>query len=135
MLGLSVVTLTGSLPWANLPAGVGVWTGVPTFAAPVSFTGDIASHLIPALTDTYDLGSPTKLWNQAYISQLNAVVFALETQTLFGGYTTIGHGAGTLGADIASADTTVNFGQTMTVGDFVRVRGWGSRTGRLACRS
>lgn len=84
--------------------------------------GHLAVHLIPAATDTYDIGRPDRLWSQGYLSQLNAILFAIETQTLFGGYATIGHDAGTLGADVSSVATTVDFGKTMTVGDFILIR-------------
>lgn len=85
-------------------------------------SGGVTSSLLPTTTDTFDLGAVNKIWNQAFISQLNAIVFAQTTATLFGGYSIIGKQAGSVSADIASAATTVNFGQTMTPGDWILIR-------------
>ena len=113
----------GAIPAADIAAGTfgaGAWV----FTGDVATNGGISSSLIPTATDTYNLGSYAKLWSQGYLSKLNAIVFALNTQTLFGGYSTIGYGAGAFGADVAAADTTINFGTSMTsyVGDWIVVR-------------
>jgi hypothetical protein len=114
-------TVTTTL--ANIPIAVQESiTRLGTLTSPLRLAADVDAHLIPALTDTYDLGSVTRWWRQGYLSQLNAVLFALETQTLFGGYATIGSDAGTFAADVASADTTIDFGKAMTPNDFVLVR-------------
>jgi hypothetical protein len=73
-------------------------TGVTTLAATV-----IGGHVTPSLSDTYDLGSPFKIWRQAYISQLNATLFAKETQTLYGGWLSVSKNAGVFLASVASA--------------------------------
>lgn len=134
-LTASLVSQTQNLVWAS-PNGS---SGAPTFRALAdadvpdnltlgtvsgnpAFSGYIASSLLPNTTDTYDLGSGARLWNQAFISQLNAVVFAEATTTLFGGYSIIGYNAGALAADVSSAATTVNFGKAMTVGHWVVIR-------------
>lgn len=83
---------------------------------------NVGSHWVPSQTDTYDLGSASRLWRNSFISTMNALVFARTTQTIFGGYSTIGKNAGDVAADVASAATTVNFGQTMTPGDVVLIR-------------
>lgn len=85
--------------------------------------GQLATHVIPDSTDVYDVGSPSALWSQGYFAQLNAILFALETQTLFGGYSTIGHDAGNIGFEVQTTDTTVDFGKAMTPGDFILIRG------------
>ena len=106
----------------KLPGAIAYDDEANTFTQPQGFSNGISSHLIPTLTDTYDFGSFDKLWKQGYLGQLNAVLFALETQTLFQGYLTVGHDAGTLGAAVSSGATTVNFGKTMTPGDFIIIR-------------
>ncbi|HWK09908.1 MAG TPA: hypothetical protein VNR64_07650, partial [Vicinamibacterales bacterium] len=127
---------SGNLAYARMPSGAGTWSADPTISgtltvSTISASGDLAlspagviaaKSIIPALTDTYDLGRYDRLWNQSYISQMNALVFAKTTQTLFGGYSSIGKNAGSFAADVASAATTIDFGQAMTVGDFVLVR-------------
>jgi hypothetical protein len=83
--------------------------------------GAIASNLTPSTTDTYNLGSASLLWSQAFISQLNAVVFADSTAQLLGGWLIIPKDAGTVGA-VASAATQVDFGKTMTAGNIIVIR-------------
>jgi hypothetical protein len=83
---------------------------------------NVGSHLVPVTGDTYDLGSASNLWRSSYISTMNALVFAETTQTLFGGYSTIGIDAGSFAADVASGASTIDFGKTMTPGHWVLVR-------------
>jgi hypothetical protein len=88
----------------------------------VTFSGGVASSLLPTTTNLYDIGSFSKLWGQAFISTLNAIVFQESTATLFGGYSIIAKQAGSFAADVATGATTINFGQTMTPNDWVLVR-------------
>lgn len=79
-------------------------------------------HVTPQSTSTYDLGSSTLLWRNSYISQINATLFAKQTQTLYGGWLSVSKNAGTFAAAVASGDLTINFGQAMTANQFVLVR-------------
>ena len=102
------------------------YTANPTVAT-LTTTGNIVPYsigasLIPDVTDTYDVGSATKLFNHGHIAELDTVLFALSTQTLFGGYATIGINAGSLPA-VASGDTSIVFPFAMTHLDFVVIRG------------
>lgn len=81
----------------------------------------VAAHLLPNLTDTYDLGSALKYWSNAYISQIQATIFAENTISAIGGYMMISKGQGTLPA-VSSGTTQIDFGQTMTVNDFVLIK-------------
>jgi hypothetical protein len=121
---------------ADLPASVAHEDDANTFTAANSFTGagtalsvsnnlsvgGVASHLIPSLTDTYNLGSSLRLWNEGFISQINAVIFAETTATLFGGYSIIGKNAGTFPSRIDTSATTADFGKAMTTGHFIVIR-------------
>lgn len=82
----------------------------------------MSGHLLPGLTDTYDLGSSSRLWRKGWLSELDAVLFAKNTATLVGGWLVVGKNEGTLAADVAAADTQIDFGQAMTAGDFVLFR-------------
>ena len=93
------------------------WTGAHTFQQTVT-----ARSIMPELTDAYDLGSETKLWRKGYLSELEALVFVETSISLIGGWLVIPHGQGTLPADLASGADTCDFGQAMTVGDFVEIR-------------
>lgn len=93
------------------------WGGAHTFQG-----GLTTRHIMPELTDTYDLGSSVKLWRKGWLSELDTVLFAENTMTLLGGWFTVGKGQGSLPADISDADLIVDFGQIMTVGHFVVFR-------------
>jgi hypothetical protein len=84
----------------------------------------VSSALIPTLTDTYDLGSATKLWRKGWLSELDAVLFAENTVSVIGGWLMVAHNEGLIpvGQDVGSGDATIDFGQAMTVGDFVIFR-------------
>lgn len=84
----------------------------------VSFGGD----LIPAVTDTYTLGDYSHLWQSSWISTMNALTFNEATQTVTGGHFTVAKQTGTLAAAVADSDATIDFGEAMTVGDFVLIR-------------
>lgn len=128
--GSASVLNSGNLAYARMPSGSGTWTATPTISGAVTLQSTLGvtgvatftTHILPATTDTSDIGRYDRIWSQAYISQLNAIVYALNTQTLFGGYSTIGKNAGSFAADVASAATTIDFGQAMTVGHFILVR-------------
>ena len=83
----------------------------------------MSGHLLPSLTDTYDLGSSTRLWRKGWLSELDTIIFAKNTITLLGGWLVVGPNEGSLAADVLAADTSIDFGMTMTVGDFVLFRG------------
>ncbi len=126
-LGASGITLTSSSNpgaaasiLASDAAGALQLTGL-TLSGNLN-TSRVASHLIPATTDTYDLGSSTLLWRKGYLSELDAVLFAENTKVLLGGWFTVGKDAGVLAADVAAANTTIDFGKAMAVGHFVEFR-------------
>jgi hypothetical protein len=94
-----------------------------TSTSTVSFQGDTtARHILPEATDTYDLGSSTKLWRKGWLSELDTILFSQNTQVLLGGWFVVSKGEGSLPADLSAADTTCDFGQVMTAGDFVELR-------------
>lgn len=109
----STITLAGTLAATTLQGNL---------AASFLTAGDINVSLTPAITSTYDLGTSTKLWRQAYISQINAVLFAKEVQSLYGGWLSVNKSAGTFPTAIGSADTTIDFGQSMVPNQFVLIR-------------
>lgn len=122
--------ITGNIAYAQLPTGSGTWTAAPTVSGNVALGGTLdvsglstfGSHLVPAASETYDLGSETKLWRKGFISQMNATLFAKETQSLYGGWLAVTKNAGTFAAGVVPLATTVDFGQAMTLNQFVLVR-------------
>lgn len=101
-------------------AGNLTWTGAQTFQGQTT-----TRDLLPEATDSYDLGSSLKLWRKGWLSELDAVVFAKNTVTLIGGWLVISKGEGTMPADVLDTDTQIDFGQAMTVGEFVLIRAAG----------
>lgn len=93
------------------------WTGEHVFQDTIT-----TRSLVPELTDAYDIGTSLLLYSQAYISQLNSVIFATNTVTLLGGWLIVGKNEGSLAGTVGSADTTVDFGQAMTTGHFILIR-------------
>ena len=112
-------------------------TGNVTFSGSLTVAGDAAINggnitstasniifdksLLPATTDAYNLGSYTKLWSSSYISTMNALIFAENVIQVVGGRMKMGKNQGKLPA-VGSADVTIDFGQAMTVGDFIEIR-------------
>jgi hypothetical protein len=135
-------TITGTTNQVTVSNGNGV-SGNPTLSLPqdihtgaspqfvgLTLTGNlstagVASSLIPSATDTYDLGSSTKLWRKGWLSELDTVLFAQNTVTLVGGWLMLTKNEGSVptGQDVTTGATSIDFGQSMTVGDFVLFRG------------
>lgn len=116
-VALSTSTITGTLADARLSANVAFRNAANSFAG----------HQTPSVSDTYDLGSPTLLWRKGWLSELDAVLFAQNTVSVIGGWLMIAKGEGAIpaGADVSAADTQIDFGQSMTLGDFVLFRAAG----------
>lgn len=127
----------GGLLTADRTIDVGTGTGILVSAdavaidtgANLTWTGDHifqgltkTRHLQPEATDTYDLGSSTVLWRKGWLSELDTIIFAQNTVTLVGGWLVIGKNEGALAADVIDTDTQIDFGQSMTTGDFVLFR-------------
>ena len=117
----------------NVGAGTGISVGADTvglnLAANLTWTGAhvfqgslTTRTILPELVDTYDLGSSTLLWRKGWLSELDAILFAQNTITLLGGWLLISKDEGALYASVVAADTTIDFGKAMTVGDFVLFR-------------
>lgn len=88
----------------------------------------IAGSLIPTVTDTYDIGSATKLWRKGYLSEMDALLFSKNTVSVIGGWLMIAKNSGAIpvGQDVAAANTTIDFGQAMTLNQFVLFRAAGA---------
>jgi len=85
--------------------------------------GKVDSHLIPLLTDTYDLGSSTLLWRKGWLSEMEAILFVENTASVMGGWFIVPHSSGTLAEDVDDTETDIDFGSSLTVNDFILLRG------------
>ncbi len=99
------------------------WTAAHTFQATVT-----ARDLVPESTDTYDLGSSTKLWRKGWLSELDAVVFAENTISIVGGWLFVAMGQGTVEEDVDNSETQIDFGAggNLAQNDFVLFRAAGA---------
>lgn len=114
------------------------WTNTHSFSTEVTFNGTVEMNqpitvddvtifgdLTPATTDSSSIGSSTKLFNKAYISEIEATLFAQNTAFAVGGWLVLAKNEGTLAAEALAAHTSIDFGQAMTAGDFVVMRAFG----------
>jgi hypothetical protein len=93
-----------------------------TITGAFTLSGTVSSNLIPTTTDTYDIGSYTKLWRKGYLSELDTLLFAEQTIQLLGGWEIVAHDAGSVEADVTAIAATIDFGKAMTPGDWVVFR-------------
>ena len=47
----------------------------------VTFTGEVNSSIVPTVTNTYNLGSPSLVWNNIYTNSISATVISSNTIT------------------------------------------------------
>ena len=93
------------------------WTSQHIFNWPIMGAG-----IYPIHPDTYDIGNSDNLWRKGFFSELESLIFAKNTISIIGGWLMVSKGEGNFSSDVLSTDTYIDFGQTMTVNDFVIVR-------------
>ena len=90
----------------------------------ISFVGGINSDLIPATNTTYDLGTPSLRWNNAYLSRIQVDGVVIDSNTIS---TTVGNDDLTLVANgtgrVYIPDNNVQINQNLTVGGNLAVTG------------
>lgn len=93
-----------------------IWTGLHTFRALLT-----TRHIEPEAGELYDIGSVTKRYRTLRVAELAATLFSKEAVMVLGNKLTIAKDAGALAAAVSAVQTTVNFGQVMTPGDWVQI--------------
>jgi hypothetical protein len=111
-------TMAGQIIYGQMPVGSGIWAATPTILGDLT----ISANLLPLNNDSSDLGSATKQFRRGYVSEINAVLFSKQTQQLYGGWLSVSKNAGTFKQAVLSTDTAIDFGQAMTLNQFVLVR-------------
>jgi hypothetical protein len=111
-------TMAGQITYGQMPSGSGTWAAAPTISGDLT----ISANLLPSNNDASDLGSATKQFRRGYVSEINAVLFSKQTQQLYGGWLAVSKNAGTFKQAVLSTDTAIDFGQAMTLNQFVLVR-------------
>lgn len=93
-----------------------IWTGIHTFQNLIK-----TRHIEPEAGELYDIGSVTKRYRTLRVAELAATLFSKEAVMVLGNKLTIAKDAGALAAAVSAVQTTVNFGQVMTPGDWVQI--------------
>lgn len=123
-------------------SGAWVFNDTPTLITPVlgvasgtslnlsgnlTVGGNVAGHLIPSATDTYDLGSSTLLWRKGWLSEMDAVLFAQNTISVIGGWLIVTKDEGTVEEDVDTSETQIDFGaNNIVANDFIVFRAAGA---------
>lgn len=90
--------------------------------ADTAFHDAVTHNLIPEANELYDLGTVAKRYRTARVAELAATLFSKEQIILIGDSLWVTKNQGTLPSDVASGDTTIDFGQSMTTDDWVVIR-------------
>lgn len=98
------------------------WIGAHVWTDPCEFQSPLTTNTLIAGTGQSDIGTPIHFYQTAYIGEIMATVFAENTIQIIGGDFYITKNSGTLPFIVADTDTTVDFGKTMIVGDFVHFK-------------
>lgn len=107
----------------NLAANY-VWEGLHTFTAKIT-THDIE----PAASDTYDIGSPEKRYKTIRTGELAATLFSKEQVMILGNTLLVTKNQGTFPSAVDAGDGSIDFGQAMTLNDFVLIQAEDAVTG------
>lgn len=94
------------------------WTGNHTFQGAL-----VSRHHRPELNDTYDSGTEDYRWRQLFASELETILLKYKAVLAVDGEIILAKQNGTLEANITAVQTTIDFGQSMTVGDVVYIAG------------
>lgn len=94
------------------------WTGNHTFQGSL-----VTRHHRPELNDTYDSGTEDYRWRQLFASELETILLKYKAVLAVDGEIVLAKQNGTLEANITAVQTTINFGQAMTVGDVIYIAG------------
>ena len=94
------------------------WMGIHRFNQ-TAYT----QHVLPLFPDTYDLGSATVLWRKIWASEIDTIVFAINTIQVVGGMLMVAKDQGALhNGDLPPEYYNYAFEQPMTPGDFLLLR-------------
>lgn len=97
------------------------WSAPNEFAQAVKVAG-----LLPK-GETADIGTPTGIFRIAYISELVTFLLRRENVLVMDGTMVITKQSGKFPSAVASTDTQIDFGQNLTVGDFLLLRAEGQQ--------
>lgn len=78
--------------------------------------------IMPIYGDTADIGSATRLFRKGYFSELSTLIFKKENVLVMDGSLVLTKQSGKLVGDVSAGDSQIDFGQALTVGDWLILR-------------
>jgi len=97
-----------------------VWTALNKFLQAVE-----VDSVIPTNSDSSDIGSSTRLFRKGFFSELSTLIFKKENVLVMDGIFVLTKQSGKFDRNVLASDTTIDFGQVMTPGDFLLLRSEG----------
>lgn len=97
-----------------------VWTALNKFLQAVE-----VDSVIPTNSDSSDIGSSTRLFRKGFFSELSTLIFKKENVLVMDGIFVLTKQSGKFDRNVLASDTTIDFGQAMTPGDFLLLRSEG----------
>ncbi len=97
------------------------WTALNKFFQVLGVVG------LTPLNQTSDIGSVTNLFAKGYFAELSTLIFKKENVLVMDGTFVITKQSGKFPADVSATDTQIDFGQNLTVGDFLLLRAEGKQ--------
>ena len=97
-----------------------VWTALNKFLQAVE-----VDSVIPTNSDSSDIGSSTRLFRKGFFSELSTLIFRKENVLVMDGIFVLTKQSGKFDRNVLASDTTIDFGQAMTPGDFLLLRSEG----------
>jgi hypothetical protein len=91
-----------------------IWTGWHTFRQTL-----VTRDILPETGDTYDIGAVNNRYRTLRVAELAATVFSKESVVIVGNTVWITKGSGALAAALDASSSWIDFGQGMTVNDWV----------------
>lgn len=97
-----------------------IWTALNRFLQAVE-----VDSVIPTNSDSSDIGSSTRLFRKGFFSELSTLIFKKENVLVMDGIFVLTKQSGKFDRNVLASDTTIDFGQAMTPGDFLLLRSEG----------
>ncbi len=97
------------------------WTALNEFFQVLGVVG------LTPLNQTSDIGSVTNLFAKGYFAELSTLIFKKENVLVMDGTFVITKQSGKFPSDVSATDTQIDFGQNLTVGDFLLLRAEGKQ--------
>ena len=93
-----------------------IWSGINEFLQNLKVAG-----LMP-IGETADIGTALRMFRKLWVSELTTLIFRKGNVLVMDGTFVLTKQSGKFAADVAAGDTQIDFGQALTVGDYLLLR-------------